>query len=155
MLCFGFSSCVSGFCDFCAWLYACSPAQMYPVCVPHVCFWQSILGVHSAATFVCACACEANGGLLSGQRWIWGSLGPWSVQAFTLTPSMWPRACVLSGCEWDVVCVCLSTCMFFHFFHVTTFQVVDISLMSFRPINFLTQKLILVLEKRKYINRFF
>lgn len=44
---------------------------------------------------VCACACEANGGLLSGQRWIWGSLGPWSVQAFTLTPSMWARACVL------------------------------------------------------------
>lgn len=116
VLCFGFSSCVSGFCDFCAWLYTCSPAQMYPVCVPHVCFWQSILGVHSAAAFVCACACEANGGLLSGQRWIWGSLGPWSVQAFTLTPSMWARACVLSGCEWDVVCVCLSTCMFFLFF---------------------------------------
>lgn len=47
----------------------CTPF-MYQSCV---CSCQRTICVHSASTFF---VCMANGGLLSGQRWIWGSLCP-------------------------------------------------------------------------------
>lgn len=99
----------------CVWLYVheslCVEGdKIHPVYVLALCvfltkycmrvFWHHIL-----------CVCVANGGLLSGQRWIWGSLGPWSVEAFTLTPRVRTWVCILPGWMWCYVCLCLCTCV--------------------------------------------
>lgn len=95
------------------------------VCAIYVCFWLKYFRCAFCCKIcvcVCAHACEANGELLSGQRWIWGSLGPWSVQAFTLTPSMWAWACALCRGVNGMWCVfaCQRACSFYSI-NVTTF----------------------------------